>query len=524
MDYKKIIFAILCSLLLLGAFPSLWTICDFHVCVHTNAPINTLIRFEYKTGGGTGGGIKVAKTDQKHRASFKISEKEILSFRVSSKQNISIPNVHVNGAEEYDFPVKNGQWQNMRLAPKRQIDFYNVLFLFCLGVYTICFFICPHEKNEKINTKTISRDHSIDFLRIIFTLIIVYFHATDGGNNLRMSVEFFFILSGYFLATASFKTTDSTVEFVMKKIIRFTPLILFGEMISILSIPDANFSNLAAEVLLLPRTGLYPTPAYNGATWYLSVLFWVSLFFFYIKKGQRKETCNLLIGLATFYAAIICVHKDFVIKSTALSPMVTLFPVSLMRGVFGIGLGYFLAQLLSAPKSVTPLPTRKKILWGIVECATLVWSIVMMYVEDFKPYNRILYAPVFILLLYLFLRKRGFMTQLLDRSVFSKLSNYCFALYATHFPIVFHWCHSIRDRDPVWYSSHKILVTSLLYVIAIAVAVFSHHLIEKPATAYLKKLFKLPFGSGKRQLPGEALSGGEMDIGGRKCNDDILST
>ena len=75
---------------------------------------------------------------------------------------------------------------------------------------------------------------NVEFLRLIFTFGVVVCHfaekleiTTEGW----LSVDFFFILSGFFLAV-TFRPDRSTENFIKSKIIHFTPLLFLFALLS----------------------------------------------------------------------------------------------------------------------------------------------------------------------------------------------------------------------------------------------------------------------------------------------------
>lgn len=112
------------------------------------------------------------------------------------------------------------------------------------------------------------RNHWLDFLKLTFIIIIAFWH-TAWWINLRygfLPVEFFFIVSGYFIYASSLKK-KSFGKFVTDKIKRLYPtylIILLLNAVYSLSFPQfySNSSyeyfglSLAREALLLQSVGL----------------------------------------------------------------------------------------------------------------------------------------------------------------------------------------------------------------------------------------------------------------------------
>ena len=119
---------------------------------------------------------------------------------------------------------------------------------------------------------------NIEFLRIIFTTFVLCFHflpRIDVWSEGRVGVEFFFILSGFFLVY-TFDEKVKMIDFMKEKIARFLPLILLFWGIVMLFYSGA-WSRVFADIFLLPTPGLHNVPGRVGAIWFVKVLFWVTL-------------------------------------------------------------------------------------------------------------------------------------------------------------------------------------------------------------------------------------------------------
>ncbi len=192
------------------------------------------------------------------------------------------------------------------------------------------------------------RQQNLDFLRIYFTLVVVFGHLYTFNFGLGIpffgpvAVEFFFILSGYCLAK-NYNPKMSVSTFLKKKLIRFLPLIILGELLcgSIKTIPFAMFfiedTGFAGNLFDVCK---------NAPVWYLSVLFWVSAFYFLLLKCfPNKDKRLLLIGTIVFISLII-IGK---IPGDRHQAFLGIFQRGLLRGVACIGLGTILGLSIPPP-------------------------------------------------------------------------------------------------------------------------------------------------------------------------------
>lgn len=141
--------------------------------------------------------------------------------------------------------------------------------------------------------KAQTRNGKIEFLRFLFSVIIVIHHSRYllgdseclflGGS---LAVEFYFLVSGYLMmasvdrrAGASAPLGRETAQYLWRKVKSLLPELLTAQVIALVFISiaqqltltqtAANFIKSFFEVTLLKMTGLYSTSP-NGVTWYIS--------------------------------------------------------------------------------------------------------------------------------------------------------------------------------------------------------------------------------------------------------------
>ena len=149
------------------------------------------------------------------------------------------------------------------------------------------------------------RFYNVDFLRFLLAVQIVVRHqickwaglddftalVSSKFNLWSIAVEFFFILAGFFMFLGIKKETD-TLDFAKKRFLRLAPLVWFLVIISAIISPVINVKfSYDGNILTIPlmhSIGFTPTSitggTINGTIWFVSVLFWCSLFYFYIYK------------------------------------------------------------------------------------------------------------------------------------------------------------------------------------------------------------------------------------------------
>lgn len=345
---------------------------------------------------------------------------------------------------------------------------------------------------------------NLEFLRVVFMLSVLWMHLTARLNSLVNSdllnmfrinsqnggkaVEGFFIISG-FLLYITFKQEVTITEFIKKKFVRLSPVIIFTLALGFIAscfglinfsmhsaIMTATFTNILANM----NVGNWNCV---GVTWFVSVLFWVSLLYFCIRKFTGKTTtANLIIGLLTIISYYLVLHVHNGSLGSPLETYFGIFNVGLLRGFGGIGLGYFLGTWFKdnyteiQNKIVT---TKGKLLYTIAEITLMLAVISELFVINSPhKYNFSIVILIFMLIT-LFVIRKGYLSQLLNKDWCVFLGRYTYSIYITH--ILFF----ILMEKLIKFSGELALIPTILLPIIFGVLVY--HFVEVPAGKYLKK-------------------------------------
>ena len=340
---------------------------------------------------------------------------------------------------------------------------------------------------------------NIEFLRIIFLLSIVCMHLcsraakivnfdyiqslASGLHNGGKAVDGFFILSGIFLVL-TFKNSTSIADFVKKKIFRLTPVILFATIIAAIgSIFHLIKFSLPSAVLELSFTQMLLTSTkitnWNelGILWYVSVMFWILLFYFYAIKYFDKKYVNFTIGVITVFSYYLALHihggslgsptKDYGI-----------FSLGFLRGFGGIGIGYFIGEWY---KNYRKEKTKflNKLFYSLLEIVFLVAVIAeLMFLNTPHKYNFTIVIYITILII-LFMMKKGYISEFLNKDCCTDLAKYSYSIYVLHMLIF-----ALLDKAGVLiYFGQYYLIPAIL--IPLITGIIAYHLIEKPIGKYL---------------------------------------
>lgn len=391
-----------------------------------------------------------------------------------------------------------GVWEPKKVD---YVNFFILALLFYLTWQALYKYYITRKENVifseiEINNKIMN----VEFLRVLFTLEIVVHHTIKGleiNNKGWYGVEFFFILSGFFLAY-TFNDDCSVMRFIRKKIIRFLPLITVGSLLNILYYKDVNIARFLSAIFFLPGTGLVSLHSYLGPAWYLSVLFWVSIFYFYIMKSISPSQGNLIIGVLTFVAYLIFVRGasikwgSFIVLGQK-GTFESIIHMTFIRGIMSIGLGYFIAiwwKSISHNFEYKIIKNKQYFLFGIMECFFLIFSLLMLFDSKLFPSQTIFVHISFITLICLWLIRKGFLSNLTNNILFLKLSKYSLAIYLCHSCIAEHLVPLLKRKYPDFIMEHIVLVVISSLTVSILIGVWAHYVIEKPGEKFLRKVLK----------------------------------
>jgi len=152
------------------------------------------------------------------------------------------------------------------------------------------------------------------FWRIIFTIMIVSIHSPIvindmSSNGWYLAVDYFFIISAFFLFDDYKKKKSSVSAYTVNRIKRLYPHQLFSYAIILLFIilTNKNFSlrllvNHTSEALPFTYfwqdynfTGEYQ---YNFQVWYLSVLLLMGIFIYYMLEKHEYLFCSVIAPMS----------------------------------------------------------------------------------------------------------------------------------------------------------------------------------------------------------------------------------
>lgn len=287
----------------------------------------------------------------------------------------------------------------------------------------------------------------------------------------------------------SFEKSGSVVFVMRKNIARLWPVLFFSVFCAfILSLFKLTYfhkyGNICA-LLFLDDAYSVNIPTNNGAAWYINVMFWGYVCYYCVLKLFDHEKRLYVISLVVFCCYSVLLDKLHLYNQPQMFGIVT---IPMVRGIAGMGLGYLISEFY---RRYTFLPNRSYIrmtLYTVVELFVLYLLIRTAIIKKLDIAFPIILI-CFLLLFFLFLFKKGWVSCLLDRPAVSFMGKYCFSIYMMQeimFPIVNRvlWKNSCFGASvfPVFNMICGIMLCIIL-------GVFTYHLVEKPMRNFLLNRF-----------------------------------
>ena len=310
--------------------------------------------------------------------------------------------------------------------------------------------------------------------------------AINTGLIGRCAVSAFFIMAGYFLYHSISNKKIDMKNFIMHRIIRLWPVMAFSFFIMYLLGDFNKYTDTMNLLFLSSSLGVVIGESSNNATWFICVLFFLSIFFKYLIDVLPKDKLIFHCSIISFFSWIFLTHapENKLIHFKILLPSLQLTS-GLLFGLSGLSLGILLAIVfnkfsLANNKNNNLITT---ILYTVLEI--FLFSFYCCHIIYHKPKfsNILYYSIIFAIIFVLFLYQKGWFSKLLNNKFSGILGKYSYSLFVTHVPIIKFGRYHLWNNLPEY---QALLITFLLIILT---GILTYHLIEQPATKYLTKLY-----------------------------------
>lgn len=274
----------------------------------------------------------------------------------------------------------------------------------------------------------------ISFWKFVFCLVIIALHffaavkldvpiSFKGGS---IGVEFFFIVSGYLLASKAARTKlqdnrnigKETIKFMLQRIKKMYPLIFLILLISLVfyvitrTYRINNIINFIWDFLLFRNLGIkYSTIMYVG--WYVSVLLLCSLLIYPLLLKHRTNYSLLIAPIIVLFVGAYIAHTwgtlcwdgEYYLKC-------------FLRGFFEMNLGVFSYECSKKINSIN-LTKLSKWLLTIVEILGFVFVILLTNLNNFhNDYDFVSLLILFVCVTIAFSEKTCFVNHFSNKFIY----------------------------------------------------------------------------------------------------------
>lgn len=344
---------------------------------------------------------------------------------------------------------------------------------------------------------------NIEFLRFVFVLVLIYCHLliitqifpdiplynyiSTHNTMSTLCVDFFFILSGFFFKY-TFNEKLDTFDFLKKKFVRLWAVVAFAVVgywcLAIFNIESyvSNVYNSFFSFFFVDCIGI--TLHHCGPSWYISVLVLVSLFYFCTYKALGEKITNLIIGILVWFAYCLTINVDNGAISQHVMVQKDFLCMGLLRGIGGIGLGIFLFYIWRKYKD--SITYNNKLVYTILEMGIFGWCLYALISSPNSIHNSMIFIIAFLILIWLFLIKKGFVSQIFDNNISVLMGKYTYSIFLIHIIFIYFLGGTIWNNSNIVIQKYPLLSILIVYIISCILGIITYHTIEKPNNKFYK--------------------------------------
>lgn len=328
----------------------------------------------------------------------------------------------------------------------------------------------------------------------LFPDTVLYSNIKNAVAHSNNGVEGFFIIAG-FLLFITFKNKMSIGNFIKKKYIRLSPPIIFSMLLCILGwfLDTMHFKVIPniLTILLLNQFGIHFTDGQNPVLWFTSVLFAGLLVYFCILKwvpDNIKNKIILTLIIVSYTILEILQHGSF---ANPLKNYYLIFNIGFLRGIGGIGLGCLIGHYIKLYSSIIKdviLSKKQKLLVSFCELfltSFIIWWMIFLHTRI----NNIIFVLSFVVILILFILKKGYISEFFDNDIWVRLGKYQYSIYVVHYVIIRIFGLALWKQHPDFVVSHPVIPIIVMLLTIILIGVFTYHFVEEPCARYLTNKF-----------------------------------
>lgn len=312
-------------------------------------------------------------------------------------------------------------------------------------------------------------NNSIQFWRWLFTCLVCMLHFEFqylGGEQpifkcCYLAVEFFFILSGFFMMKHAENHDDSALMYSAGRVKRFYPGLFLSWVLLILNIAFVNDYKLTEifdeikkhiwEYLLMNSLGI-SWDILNGATWYISALVISGYFIYWLIKKNKKVFIQFIAPMLIFFIYSYYAYQgsglDYHLEWERISVS------SISRAVGGLCIGCITYEISTTHKAL--LVKFNMLFYSVVELfALIILAGVLLYGE--KNSNNLLVLFAFPILIAIEYNGNSYLSKIVNSKVSGFLGDLSLTMYLNQVLIIGMFVR-LNNRTSYLYDSIKFLV------------------------------------------------------------------
>ena len=299
---------------------------------------------------------------------------------------------------------------------------------------------------------------SIEAIRFVFMLVIILWHFSrfNPFTHGYVVVDFFFMLSGFFLFKSYKKNQRNAFAYTVDKVKKFAPeyvLMFFVVFLvkSIIVYKDESVNVLCTaipELLMIQGVGF--NTVINTPTWYISVMLIAGCLIYALLKVKILSEILLPILVISIYVYLF--HRS---PSIETFEKVGLLYLPLLRGFAGMGYGVMISILSIRYNLVLELKYKYVNIFTVL-------AIAIVLIDLFLPWSFDKYAILsFSMIILSCSISKSFLNVYLSSPIWNKLGGITYEMLLSHAFIIGVIAKLIRG----YYMSLPVSITAaLLYV------------------------------------------------------------
>lgn len=323
------------------------------------------------------------------------------------------------------------------------------------------------------------RIYSFDVLKVLFAILIALSHFQIYVPGFDVAVEFFFILSGFFLANKFFSKKEKNQEqnsweytkdhikklyphYIYSLVVMIVLLVLknmlqFIDTQSFTTIKDMFLSlyNTIPEFLMLQNNGIY-TGGINYPLWQISTLISAGYFIYELLTRDEKLTTKIICPLA-----ILLAYTYLKGSNVEYFSIYGIIYIPLLRAFALMSLGVITYNIVKSEEYHYILEKHPLFL-NIISIISLISLII------YQRYNFIHFILSIIIIMTLYY-KDSWLNKILNKEIFKGFGDLSYAIYLNHAVIILvvNYANRIIQNNLNIYLSQSIV--TLIYLIVLLI-------------------------------------------------------